>query len=123
MFGHRYYGKRYFGPRYWGPAVAAPVVTTRSSGDSSDPLFYDWWRKRAQDERDKLETVIEIVEESAPVLREETIEAVEAATSIDQIQSLNLLKYERDILRAAIAEYQRMVDEDEEEAAILLLMH
>ena len=107
----------------WGVSWGTSVVAARTSGDSSDPLFYDWWRKRAQDERDKLETVIEIVEESAPVLREETIEAVEAATSIDQIQSLNLLKYERDILRAAIAEYQRMVDEDEEEAAILLLMH
>lgn len=94
---------------------------TRTNWDTSDPLFYDWWRKRAQDERAKLEVVQEIIEEAAPALRVETIAAVEAATSVGEIQSLDLLKYERDILRAAIAEYQAMIDQDEEEAEFLLL--
>ncbi len=100
-----------------------PDAVAAGNWDTSDPQFYDWWRKRAKTEREKLEAVIEIVEEAAPALREETIAAVEAATSIDQMQSLNLLKYERDILRAAIAEYQAMIDQDEEEAVILLLIH
>lgn len=106
-----------------GSPAFTPPVTTRTNWDTSDPLFYDWWRKRALDERAKLEVVQEIIEEATPALRVETIDAVEAATSVAEIQSLDLLKYERDILRAAIADYQRMIDEDEEEAAILLLMH
>lgn len=125
MFGHRYFGRSYFGPRYWGDGgtAAPPVVVTRTNWDTSDSQFYDWWRQRAKRERAKLVPVAEIVEEATPALREETISAVEAATSVSQIQSMDLLKYERDILRAAIADYQRMIDEDEEEAAILLLMH
>ncbi len=106
------------------PAVfvqPAGVDTSDGFSGAADPIFFDWWRKRAEDERAKLEFVQEELEEAAPALRVETIAAVEAATSIHEIQSLNLLKYERDILRAAIAEYQAMIDQDEEEAEFLLL--
>lgn len=111
------------------PVDAAPLVPSGGGwalGDIADPQFYDWWRKRAREERQKLEVVK--TEMLAPdvepkPLREETIAAVEAASSVKEIQSLDLLKYERNILKAAIADYERMVAEDEEEAALLLLMH
>lgn len=100
---------------------AAPPVVQRGNWDTSDPLFYDWWRKRAQDERERFEFIDAASGTISPPLRTETVAAVEAATSVAEIQSLDLLKYERDILRAAIADYQAMIDQDEEEAEFLLL--
>ena len=118
------WGGSWGNPSAWGVSWgsgAAPVAT-RTNWDTSDPQFYDWWRKRAQEERQKLEIVQEAVEAQAePPLREETIEAIEAASSMDEIVNLDLFEHERATLRRMIRDYQDMLDE--EEALLLALIH
>lgn len=93
--------------------------------DTSDPVFYDWWRNRAKEERKKLEAIkaapVRAAKVAKPALREETIEAIEVAQSIDEIQAIDMLRSERAVLKKIIAEYQDVLDE--EEALLLALLH
>lgn len=96
--------------------AVAPVQ--QGNWDTTDPLFYDWWRRQRQ----ALEAVKTEAEEQP--LQVETIQAVEAATSIADVEhlavSVALLARERVILNQLILDYQQYLD-DEEEAEFLLL--
>lgn len=137
MFGHRFFGARYFGPRYWGPSTAAaPAVVRRGVSDTTDPIFYDWWRKQAEQvsrkrKRRDDEAIPAPVVATEPQLQQPrkprtlsaaTLAGIEDAQGLDDIRRLmvGLRGAEAQMLRELVRLYERE-REDEEDVELLLI--
>jgi hypothetical protein len=117
-----------------------PVVAPRRGvSDTSDPVFYDWWRKKKKEIEDPDEPFVPVDDpvddpveaEPSPAIvairknPRAAARLVQAITvpvhSVNELRSLadELKVTERKILLALVAEYEAMQD-DEEEALLLL---
>lgn len=109
----------------WGSGVTPPPVVTNTNWDTSDPLFYNWWRKKLN--KPAIKEVAEADEPALVVLAPSpaTIKALTVARSPEAVQKVirGLVPREAEIARDMLAEWQQMIDEDDEEILLMASLH
>ena len=148
MFSHRYFGSRFYGPRYFGdggggtpipptptpdptpsPPINNPAGTISGSAFRSGPRksrpIYLGWRGLKPDEV-TAEEIREVAQEvrSDEVLLSEEIDALNAA--LNRFEDIGRLASAAAELRRAIEDAQhalRLEQEEDDETAVMLLLH